>query len=64
MKRTYIAPMLTVVSFKIEQGFATSGTCTMRLFQDADMAEINNDYNASGQENWYQDGNNLFGNGW
>ena len=56
--------MLTVVSFKIEQGFATSGTCTMRLFQDADMAEINNDYNASGQENWYQDGNNLFGNGW
>ena len=61
MKRTYIAPELTVVSFKIEQGFATSGTCTMHLFQD--LTEFNDGYNASGQQNWTQD-TKFFGNDW
>lgn len=66
MKRTYIAPDLTVVSFKIEQGFTVSdiSTSSMRLFQDARFDEIDNGYNASGQQNWSQEGNHFFGNGW
>lgn len=67
MKRTYIAPVLTVVSFKVEQGFTVSSVsenCTMRLFQNAELDIIDNGYNASGQQNWSQEGNHFFGNDW
>ena len=63
-KKTYIAPQLTVVSFKAEQGYSLSGASTMRLFQDASLDAINDDYNSSNQENWYQDSKNIFGNEW
>lgn len=63
-KKTYIAPQLTVVSFKAEQGYSLSGVSSMRLFQDASLDAINDDYNSSNQENWYQDSKNIFGNEW
>jgi hypothetical protein len=63
-KKTYIAPQLTVVSFKAEQGYSLSAASSMRLFQDASLDAINDDYNSSNQENWYQDSKNIFGNEW
>ncbi len=63
-KKTYIAPQLTVVSFKAEQGYSLSAVSSMRLFQDASLDAINDDYNSSNQENWYQDSKNIFGNEW
>ena len=66
-KKDYIAPQLTVVSFKIEQGFAQSGEVSLRLFQDAELDIINNnynDYNEYNQENWHQGSSNIFGSGW
>ena len=63
-KKTYIAPQLTVVSFKAEQGYSLSTVSSMRLFQDASLDAINDDYNSSNQENWYQDSKNIFGNEW
>ena len=64
--KEYIAPTLTAVTFKIEQGFALSngygpqnaflGLITM----ETDMAEDN--YNSQGQENWHE--STYFGNSW
>lgn len=56
-KKEYVAPTLTVVTFKVEQGFASS---EIRLFQDL---QLFNGYNDQAQENWTED-NNSFGNGW
>ena len=68
MKKQYIAPLLTVVSFRVEKGYAESGvlSTTMNLFHEVELP--NDYYNAQNQENWteYNDGNgssNLFG-GW
>lgn len=46
---------MTVVSFKTEQGFASSGSITFTI-------EQNELYNEQCQEKW-TDGGNLFGNG-
>ena len=54
-KKQYIAPTLTVVTFKAEHGYAGSGMVSMALFQMENDA-----YNAYGQENWEEEGN-LFG---
>ena len=54
-KKKYIKPELTVVSFKTEQGFASSGSITFTI-------EQNELYNEQCQEKW-TDGGNLFGNG-
>ena len=61
-KKTYIAPQLTVVSFKAEQGYSHSAVSSMRLFQDASLDAINDDYNSNNQENWheYNSGGDFF----
>jgi len=56
-KKKYIAPALTAVSFKVEKGFATSGFSTLQLEND----ELFESYNQQGQENWHNEGENLFG---
>ena len=57
-KKKYIAPALTAVSFKVEKGFATSGFSTLQLENDIESIES---YNRQGQENWHDEGENLFG---
>lgn len=58
-RKEYIAPELTVVSFKMERGFALSGFATMDLFHELEQEDL---YNASNQENWYyEEDNNFFG---
>ena len=63
-KKQYIAPELTVVSFKMEKGYATSGLLPepeapfiLGLFGDADG------YNSQGQQVWEED-NSTFGTVW
>ena len=64
-KKDYIAPQLTVVSFKIEQGFAQSGGVSLRLFQDISLDyAIDDNYNDYNQENWHQGSSNIFGSSW
>ena len=53
-KKHYIAPTLTVVTFKPERGYAGS-IALLSLFQ----AE-HDDYNTYNQENWDEEGS-LFG---
>lgn len=62
-KKEYIAPTLTVVSFKVEQGY--SGSAEFRLFQDFQLLRLNDDddYNSQAQEIWSED-NSYFGSGW
>lgn len=50
-KKEYIAPKLTVVSFKMEQGYAVSD---VRLFQDYILFNEDYDakYNTQSQEIW------------
>ena len=63
-KKTYIAPQLTVVSFKAEQGYSLSAVSSMLLFQDANLDAINDDYNDNNQENWNPGSSNIFGSSW
>jgi hypothetical protein len=58
-KKKYIAPALTAVSFKVEKGFATSGFSTLQLENDIELMQSY--YNQQGQENWHEEGENLFG---
>lgn len=59
-KREYTAPVLTVVSFKAEKGYAGSGVfATMDLFHD--LEELDDNYNSQNQENWYESEQNFFG---
>ena len=62
-KKEYIAPTLTVVSFKVEQGY--SGSAEFSLFQDFQLLRLNDDddYNSQAQEIWSED-NSYFGSGW
>lgn len=53
-KKQYVAPELTVVSFKVEMGFSGSGTEKISLFH---YLEDNDYYNAQNQENWYEETN-------
>ena len=58
-KKQYIAPELTVVTFKVERGYATSGGSdplqALRIFADALTPGLN-----SSQEVWSSE-ENLFG---
>ena len=54
-KRQYIAPALTAVEFKTERGYAIS---LIRLTNDQETAST---FNSSGQENWDDNNNSLFG---
>lgn len=59
-KKQYLAPELTVVTFKIEHGFTNSSTgyqSTQML--DMFLLQSNEDYNDQAQENWH-DGGDLF----
>jgi len=53
MKNKYIAPEITVVSFKNERGYFAS---SLRLTH---AMEVDDDYNASNQEKW-ESGGSLF----
>lgn len=61
-KKEYIAPNLTVVSFKMEQGYAVSD---VRLFQDFILfnEDYDDKYNTQSQEIW-ESGGNYFGETW
>lgn len=63
-KKEYVAPTLTVVTFKVEQGFTAS--TEFRLFQDFQLfnEDYESRYNDQAQENWTTDQNNYFGSGW
>ncbi len=66
-KKEYIAPTLTVVSFKMEHGYAASGlTNNLRLFLD--QFEIDGNlapgYNSYAQQKWEDEGDGYFGSGW
>lgn len=50
-KKQYVAPQLTVVSFKVEMGFSGSAVEKLSLFH---FLEVNDYYNAQNQENWYE----------
>ncbi len=64
-KQEYIAPELTVVTFKVEQGFQASG---QSLMQQLDLFNFNvlseDDYNSYGHENWTTADDSYFGSGW
>ena len=55
-KKQYTAPVLTVVEFKAERGYAFSGM-EMGLFMTNAEADIQ--FNTQGQENW-STGGSLF----
>ena len=56
-KKEYIAPVLTVDTFKMERGFAASSfsICHIFLGEDADMT--------NNQESW-ETNDNAFGDSW
>ena len=58
-KEKYIAPALTVVTFKVERGFALSTPNQFEmnnfvLFQELEQEIANRDYNANSQQNWVE----------
>ncbi len=57
-KENYIAPELTVVTFKVEQGFTASGNGMQSLIS---LFCIQPEYNSHAQENW-QEENSIFEN--
>ena len=58
-KENYIAPELTVVTFKVEQGFTASGNGMQSLISLFIQAEP--EYNSQAQQNW-QEENSIFEN--
>ena len=56
-KKQYIAPALTVVTFKVEQGYATSTGLQSTSKLDLFTLAYEDDYNAQAQENWHESGN-------
>lgn len=61
-KQAYIPPQLTVVTFRVEQGFQASG---QSLMQQLDLFNIMDEhYNDYGHENWTEAENGYFGSGW
>lgn len=58
-KKEYIAPELTVVTFKAELGYANSV-----LQETLRMLTSLTGFNAYGQEMWTEETDNLGGNGW
>ena len=56
-KKEYIAPVLTVVTFKMECGFAASSFIISRIFLEEEADMTNN------QESW-ETNDNAFGDSW
>lgn len=63
-KKQYIAPALTVVTFKVELGFALSNPTGYQSTNMLDMflLQSNDNYNNQAQENWheYNNGGDFF----
>lgn len=58
-KEKYIAPELTVVTFKVEQGFNASGQGVQSLISLFCIQEQG--YNSQAQQNWHEE-NSIFEN--
>lgn len=56
-KQTYEAPKLTVVSFKMEKGYASSGPVNALIFWENNDAEQMEDYTTG---NGWNSGSNSF----
>ena len=67
-KKQYIAPELTVVSFRTERGYALSGSERGLFdlnFLQLDMSdESYSGYNAQGQQTWATADDSYFGSAW
>lgn len=59
-KENYIAPELTVVTYKVEQGFTASGNGMQSLIS-LFCIQAEPEYNSHAQENW-QEENSIFEN--
>lgn len=59
--KKYITPTLTVVTFKAEQGFASSGNAET-MFLDLSIFGSKEGYNNQAQQNWNEESESLFGN--
>ena len=56
--KTYEAPQLTAVTFKVEQGFATSGLSSLFTHQQDDYAEdvttfSRDGYGSAAEQSWF-----------
>ena len=58
-KKQYVAPTLTVVEFKTERGYASSGPLSMVV-----LAQFLGTFSAQGMELWEEPSNPLFGDSW
>lgn len=58
--KQYTSPVVKVVAFHVERGFAASGELRLSLFND----ELEEGYNAQSQENWSEDNTLFGGSGW
>lgn len=52
----YTTPVVKVVAFHVEHGFAGSGKLRLSLFND----ELEDGYNNQSQENWVEEPNSIF----
>ena len=54
--KQYITPVVKVVAFQVEHGFAGSGELRLSLFNE----ELEQGYNDQSQENWVEESNSIF----
>ena len=62
-KKQYIAPELTVVSFKAERGYALSGGIERSIF-DFHLLDPDDGYNSQSQQNWQEEESFFGSSGW
>lgn len=54
--KPYTTPVVKVVAFQIEHGFAGSGELRLSLFNE----DLEDGFNAQSQENWVEDPSSIF----
>lgn len=54
--KQYTTPVVKVVAFQIEHGFAGSGELRLSLFNE----DLEDGFNAQSQENWVEESNSPF----
>jgi hypothetical protein len=54
--KQYTTPVVKVVAFQIEHGFAGSGELRLSLFNE----DLEDGFNAQSQENWVEDPSSIF----
>ena len=54
--KQYTTPVVKVVVFQIEHGFAGSGELRLSLFNE----DLEDGFNAQSQENWVEDPSSIF----